>query len=93
MDNLVQVLGSGPKAQGHDTSHSGITWTWHWNTAGAHGDNCEAQCGPAVRKKARFTHGRGNLRGDVSGKRFSTHVVEVETWKDKCSRVGGTVTG
>ena len=29
-----------------------------------------------VRKKPRFTHDRGNLRGDVSGKRFNTHVVE-----------------
>ena len=28
-----------------------------------------------MRKKPRFTHGRGNLRGDVSEKRFSTHVV------------------
>ena len=30
-----------------------------------------------MRKKPSFTHGRGNLRGDVSGKRFSTHVGEV----------------
>ena len=30
-----------------------------------------------MRKKPRFTHGRGNLRDDVSGKRFSTHVMEV----------------
>jgi len=29
-----------------------------------------------VRKKPRFTHGRGNLRGDVSEKRFSSHVGE-----------------
>ena len=29
-----------------------------------------------MRKKPRFTHVRDNLRGDVSGKRFSTHVVE-----------------
>ena len=29
-----------------------------------------------MRKKPRFTHGRANLRGDVSGKRFSTHVGE-----------------
>ena len=29
-----------------------------------------------MRKKPRFTHGRDNLRGDVSGKRFSTHAVE-----------------
>ena len=27
-------------------------------------------------KKPLFTHDRGNLRGDVSGKRFSTHAVE-----------------
>ena len=31
---------------------------------------------PAVRKKTRFTHVRDNLRGDVSGKRFSMHVGE-----------------
>ena len=36
----------------------------------------EAQCDPAVRKKPRFTHGRGYFSGDVSGKRFNTHVVE-----------------
>ena len=30
----------------------------------------------AVRKKPRFTHDRDNLRGDVSGKRFNTHVME-----------------
>ena len=29
-----------------------------------------------MRKKPRFTHVRANLRGDVSGKRFSTHVME-----------------
>ena len=29
-----------------------------------------------MRKKPRFTHVRANLRGDVSGKRFSTHVGE-----------------
>ena len=29
-----------------------------------------------MRKKPRFTHGRGNLRGDVSEKRFSMHVGE-----------------
>ena len=43
---------------------------------GAHGDNCEVQCNPDVRKKPHFTHVRANLRGDVSGKRFSTHVGE-----------------
>ena len=40
-----------------------------------HGDNCEVQWGPAVRKKPHFTHGRDSLRGYVSGKRFSTHAV------------------
>ena len=30
----------------------------------------------AVRKTGLFTHVRGNLRDDVSGKRFSTHVGE-----------------
>ena len=29
-----------------------------------------------MRKKPRFTHGRANLRGDVNGKRFSTHAME-----------------
>ena len=29
-----------------------------------------------MRKKRRFTHVRDNLRGDVRGKHFSTHVVE-----------------
>ena len=29
-----------------------------------------------MRKKPRFTHGRDNLRGDVSGKRFNMHVME-----------------
>ena len=29
-----------------------------------------------MRKKPRFTHVRANLRGDVSGKRFSAHVGE-----------------
>ena len=29
-----------------------------------------------MRKKPRFTHVRDNLRDDVSGKRFSTHVGE-----------------
>ena len=35
----------------------------------------KAQCDLAVRKKPRFTHVGDNLRGDVSGKRFSTHAV------------------
>ena len=43
---------------------------------GAHVDNYEVQCSPAVRKKPRFTHVRDILRGDVSGKRFSTHAME-----------------
>ena len=30
---------------------------------------------PDVRETGLFTHVRGNLRGDVSGKRFSTHVA------------------
>ena len=30
-----------------------------------------------MRKKPSFTHAMDNLRGDMSGKRFSTHVVEV----------------
>ena len=29
-----------------------------------------------MRIKPRFTHVRGNLRGDVRGKRFSTHARE-----------------
>ena len=29
-----------------------------------------------MRKKPRFTHIRGNLRGDVSEKRFSTRAME-----------------
>ena len=29
-----------------------------------------------MRRKPRFAHGRDNLRGDVSGKRFNTHAVE-----------------
>ena len=29
-----------------------------------------------MRKKPRFTHGKDNLRGNVSGKRFSTHAME-----------------
>ena len=43
---------------------------------GAHGDKCEVQCVLAVRKKPSFTHVRDNLRGAVSGKRFSTHAIE-----------------
>ena len=50
--------------------------TWNCDTVGAHGDNFGVQCGLAVRKKPRFTHVGDNLRGDVSGKRFSTHAVE-----------------
>ena len=65
----------------------GVAGAWHITARhniymalrhrGAHGDNFGDQCGLAVRKKPRFTHVRGNLRGDVSGKRFSTHVMEV----------------
>ncbi len=51
---------------GHGTATPGVP----------HGDNCEVQCGSAVRKKPRFTHVRANLRGDVSGKRFNAHVGE-----------------
>ncbi len=29
-----------------------------------------------MRKKPHFTHVRANLRGDVNGKRFNTHVME-----------------
>ena len=42
---------------------------------GAHGDNFGSECGLDVRKKPRFTH--GNFRGVVRGKRFITHVMEV----------------
>ena len=61
---------------GHGTSLPGTAWTWHCDIRGAHGNNFGTQCVPAVRKKPRFTHVRGNLRGDVSGKRFSSHVME-----------------
>lgn len=44
---------------------------------GAHGDNFGSECGLDVRKKPRFTHGRDNFRGVVRGKRFITHVMEV----------------
>ena len=37
---------------------------------------CEVRVVPVVRKKPRFTHDRGYFSGDVSGKRFNTHVVE-----------------
>ena len=60
----------------YGASLPGTAWTWHCDIKGEHGDNCEVQCSPAVRKKPRFTHSRANLRGDVSGKRFSTHVGE-----------------
>ena len=66
----------GAVVQGLGTSLPGTAWTWHCDIRGAHGDNFEVQCGPAVRKKPRFTHVRANLRGDVSGKRFSTHAME-----------------
>ena len=61
-----------------------------------HGDNCEVQCSPDVRKKPRFTHVRDNLRGDVSGKRFSTHAMErivADIGQERLSDgTGGTVT-
>ena len=63
-------------AQGHGTSLPGTAWTWHCDIRGAHGDNFGAHCGPAVRKTGLFTHVRANLRGNVSGKRFSTHAME-----------------
>ena len=66
----------GAVVQEHGTSLPGTAWTWHCDIRGAHGDNYGAHCGPAVRKKPRFTHVRDNLRGDVSEKRFSTHVME-----------------
>ena len=59
---------------------------------GAHGDNCEVQCVPAVRKKPRFAHGRDNLRGDVSGKRFSAHARERNVERigeDRCGNKKG----
>ena len=70
--------GEGQRAEGagHGTSLPGTAWAWHCDIRGAHGDNFGDQCGLAVRKKPRFTHGRANLHGDVSGKRFSTHVGE-----------------
>ena len=84
-------------AQGHGTSLSGTAWTWHCNIRGAHGDNFGAHCGPAVRKKPRFTHVRANLRGDVSGKRFSSHGMErnvADIAQERLSDgTGGTVTG
>ena len=49
----------------------------HCDIRGAHGDNCEAQCDTAVRKKPRFTHIRGNLRGDVS-----ENVLVRAPWKE-----------
>ena len=55
-----------PASHRHGTATPGVP----------HGDNCEVQCSPDVRKKPRFTHVRDNLRDDVSGKRFSTHVGE-----------------
>ena len=60
----------------YGASLPGTAWTWHCDIKGEHGDNCEVQCSPAVRKKPRFTHVGANLRGDVSGKRFSAHAME-----------------
>ena len=45
-----------------------------------------------MRKKPRFTHVRVNLRGDVSGKRFSTHAVErnvTRIGEDRCGNDKG----
>ena len=42
-----------------------------------------------MRKKPRFTHVGDNLRGDVSGKRFSTHDVEgivARIGEDRCGK-------
>ena len=66
----------GAVMQGHGKTLPGTAWRWHCDIRGAHGDNYEVQCGLAVRKKPRFTHVRDNLRGDVRGKRFSTHAME-----------------
>ena len=60
----------------YGASLPGTAWTWHSDIRGEHGDNCEAQCVPGVRKKPHFTHVRDNLRGDVSGKRFNAHATE-----------------
>ena len=76
-DNNSRAGGTdGAKVRGHSTSLSGTAWTWHCDIRGAQGDNFGSQCGSAVRKKPRFTHVRDNLRGNVSEKRFSTHVRE-----------------
>ena len=50
---------------GHGTATQGCTWGY-----------CEVQCVPDVREMGLFAHVRDNLRGDVSGKRFSTHTIE-----------------
>ena len=86
----VAVVGLGNRAR-QDFARGRCRWcggagAWHITARhrmdmalrhrGAHGDNCEVHCGPAVRKKPRFTHVRGNLRGDVSEKRFNTHVMK-----------------
>ena len=73
MASQAQARGEGV---GDGTSLPGTAWTWHCDTKGGQGDNFGSQCGPAVRKKPRFTHVRVNLRGDVSGKRFNTHAME-----------------
>lgn len=43
---------------------------------------------PDVRKTGLFTHGRGNLRGDVSEKRFSAHAVERRSGKIRMNQKG-----
>lgn len=55
-----------PASHRHGTATPGVP----------HGDNCEVQCSPDVRKKPHFTHVRDNLRSDVREKRFSTHAME-----------------
>ena len=49
-----------------------------------------------MRKKPRFTHVMANLRGDVSGKRFSMHAVEgnvADIAQERlCDGTGDTVT-
>ena len=60
-------------------------------------DSPPRQVHPDVRKTGLFTHVRANLRGDVSGKRFSTHATErnvADVAQERLSDgTGGTVTG
>ena len=76
-DKISRAGGAdGAVVKGHGTSLPGTAWAWHCDIRGAHGDNSGVPRGSAVRKKPRFTHGRDNLRGDASGKRFNTHAME-----------------